>query len=133
MKTRKTLLIAIPIMLMLCSCLKVHEHSGKAEIISRNTDNSLNGKSIVYGAVYDYRGEQLIQRKPPFSIYTQDSLYYTHTDTAHFLLKVFSGKYTITCKYPSESDIHRIAVLRDIKLKPNEKVEVKFFYGETIW
>ena len=66
---------------------------------------------------------------PGVNIWIEDSDIKTSSDTlGNFNLKVLPGTYTIKCLHPY-SDVRFTAVLDDILLMSNEKVEVQFFHG----
>lgn len=128
------LISILMILLWLYSCLNTYVYPGKAEIVNREIDTSLNDSSLIYGHVYDSEGRYNVYG--PFIIITHDSLFYTKADSinSYFELKMPAGLYTIICKQSvgQKDPVHQ-GVLHDLRLKPNEKVKIKFIYGTTVW
>ena len=109
------------------SCLSIYIVDSSAEVLSRGTDTALNDTSLIYGTVYDEATNNMPY--PGVSIWIEDSDIKTSSDTlGNFSLKVLPGTYTIKCLHPY-SDVRFTAVLDDVLLMSNEKVEIQFFHG----
>jgi hypothetical protein len=128
LRTVKTILLMSSILLILIwSCRRVVIVDSSAEIISRSIDVTLNDSALIYGFVYDAGDKDL-----PLSgvdIWIEGSDFKTISDNqGKFNIKVSPGIYTIKCLYP-RSDERFTAVIKNVTLLPNEKIEIRFYHG----
>ena len=124
MKTFK--LIIFFLFIVFISCSNIQTYPGKALIVNRSIDNSLQDSAMVYGYVLDAKkkkplGNCTILVKEANSIVYSDS-------TGYFSLKLLPKTYTVMC-FAEYSDT---LLLENLKILPNEKVEVKFLRSVVI-
>ncbi len=134
---RKIVLFIVSILtiILLYSCHLLenpnyHLYPGKTEIISIETDDSLQDSVMIYGEIYDCFGEHLIIGNRIFEIYTKEKIFCTKTNTAYFQMTIPAGKYTITCEGEHEDNTEHMCNL-NLTTKLNQKIKIKFLYGET--
>ncbi len=116
--------------IILYSCVNTKNYPGKAEIVKIEIDKSLQDSVMIYGEIYDCFGEHLIIGNRIFEIYTEEKIFCTKTDTAYFQMKIPAGKHTITCEGEGEDNSEHMCNL-NLTTKPNQKIKIKFLYGET--
>jgi len=115
------------LIITISSCRRVFIVDSSAEIISRSIDETLNDSVLIYGFVYDAIDKDL--SLSGIDIWIEESDFKTISDNqGKFNIKVSPGIYTIKCLYP-HSDERFTAVLNNISLSPNEKIEIRFFHG----
>ena len=115
---------------MVVSCHKVHIYPGKAIIVNRSIDATLNDSAIIFGMVYSAEDEKTPELNA--DIWIESPNIKTNSDsTGFFNLKLLSGTYTIKClgKFSNED---MIIELKNLSILPNEKVEVRFLQGIII-
>lgn len=129
MKTyQKVGFLLIPFLLILTnSCRHTYYVQSDAVIVSRGTDVLLEDSALIYGMVYDAGDERLVI--PNANIWIElINVQTSSNDTGFFSLKLPAGKYTIKC-YQNYSNEEFVAILKDLSVSPNEKVEIKFLRG----
>ncbi len=132
-----TIVFIINIVLYSCDFLTNslnHVYPGKAEIVKVEIDKQLNDSVMIYGEVYNAFGNHLYKGyNRIFKIYTENNLFVTEADTnAFFQMKISAGEHNITCEGENEDNSEHMCKL-NLTTKPNQKIKLKFLYGETVW
>ena len=113
------------------SCIKnTIIYEGKALIINRSFETSLQDSVMIYGYVLSAADEN------PF--WNSSIILIENTKTAtvsdslgFFSLKLLSGTYAVICFDPSVTN--DTLKLENLKTLPNEKVEIKFLKRVEVW
>ena len=125
MKT--AILISSILLILVWSCRRVVIVDSSAEIISRSIDETLNDSALIYGFVYD--AGTIKSPYPNANIWIEGSDLKTTSDiSGNFSLAVLPGTYTIKCLGDQQEE-RFTAVVKDITLLPNEKIEIRFYHG----
>jgi hypothetical protein len=124
------LIAVVLLMILINSCRQIQYYESKAIIMSRTIDVSLADSVLIYGMVYDAVELSLII--PDAKIWIEENNIETTSDyTGFFSLKTTAGTYTIKC-LQNHKDEEFTAILEDIVLLPNEKIEIKFLLGTIV-
>ena len=127
----KTLNFAIIfIFIVFISCLSVHIYPGKAIIVNRSFDDSLQDSAMIYGYVLDAAEKKPLWNSSKISI-EKTELFTFCDSTGFFLIKLLPGIYNIVCFCPIVTD--DTLKLDNIKFLPNEKIEVQFLKKVVVW
>jgi hypothetical protein len=129
MKTKNKIgfLVVVLLLIVVNSCRQIHYYESDAFIISRTIDLSLEDSVLIYGMVYYAADENLIF--PFANIWLEENNLKTVSDyTGFFSLKITAGTYTIKCLQENENE-EFTAIIEDILVLPNEKIEIKFLHG----
>ena len=115
------------VLLSFASCNKnTIIYEGKASIISRSFDTSLQDSAMIYGYVRSAAYEDIL---PPYNIPTifiRETNATTECDSlGYFSLKLLQGTYTVVCSEDCPD--------LKITIRSNEKVEIKFLIRVVIW
>lgn len=122
-----TTLICIILIILAWSCRREIIVDSSSVIISRNIDETLNDSSLIYGFVYG--AETLNSPFPNANIWIEGSDLKTTSDIyGNFSLPVLPGTYTIKCLGNQEEE-RFTAIVNNITLLPNEKIEIRFYHG----
>ncbi len=127
----KTILLISSIFLILAwSCNDPVIVDSSAEIISRSIDETLNDSALIYGFVYG--AETINSPFPDTKIWIEGSDLETTSDIyGNFSLAVSPGTYTIKCLHDQYEE-RFTAIVKDITLLPNEKIEIRFYHGTFV-
>lgn len=125
MKT--TILISAILLILACSCNDPVIIDSSAEIINRSIDETLSGSALIYGVVYSAGAIDSPYANANIWIEGID-LKTTSDILGNFSLPVQPGTYTIKCLGNQEEE-RFTAVIKNIALSPNEKVEIRFYHG----
>lgn len=121
-------LVILVLLIIISSCRQIAYTESKAIIVSRAFDVALKDSAVIYGMVYDALDERLALSN--LNIWIEEINVKTLTnDTGFFSMKVPSGRYTIKC-FTDYSNEEFVAILKDLSILPNEKVEIKFLRGK---
>jgi len=123
-------IIFLFVLLLFASCLNTKIYEAKALIVSRSFDTSLQDSAMIYGYVRSAAYEEIL----PYNmiVLIQETKTTTECDSlGNFSLKLLSGTYTVMCFNPSVTD--DTLKLENLKILPNEKVEIKFLMREEEW
>lgn len=123
-------LALIVLLILTNSCHHIVIVNSKAIIASRSIDIALNDSALIYGTVFF--GESETVPMTSANVWIEGSNIKTISDNMGlFSLKILPGIYTVKClgEYSSEEFV---AVIKDIEVLPNEKVEIKFFHGYVV-
>jgi len=109
------------------SCRRVAYIESKATIVSRTTDVALKDSALVYGFVYD--AGSVNSPYPNANVWIEGSDLKTTSDiSGNFSLTLLPGTYTIKCLGNQEEE-RFTAVIKNVTLSPNEKIEIRFYHG----
>jgi hypothetical protein len=123
-----TILISLVVLILVWSCRRVTVVDSSAEIISRSIDETLNDSALIYGFVYSAGNSPY----PDSKIWIEGSDLETTSDIyGNFSLPVMPGTYTIKC-LRDQYDERFTAIVKDITLLPNQKVEIRFYHGTFV-
>ncbi len=126
-KMKTTILISSIFLILAWSCNDPVIVGSSAEIIGRSIDETLNDSALIYGFVYSAGSI-----KSPYAnanIWIEGSDLETTSDiSGNFSLAVLPGIYTIKCLGNQEED-RFTAVIENMELSPNEKIEIIFYHG----
>lgn len=127
-KLNTLLFLGICFLLLLnISCRKVRIIDSSAEIINREISTSLNDSALIYGAIYWAGGNNI--PVPDTNVWIEETGESASADSVGgFRLGVLPGIYTIKCLGPY-SDSMFTAVLDNVSLVANERIEVQFLHG----
>jgi hypothetical protein len=118
------------IFIIFISCLDVHIYPGKALIVNRFFDNSLQDSALIYGYVLDAAEEKPLWDSS--KILVEKTEISTFCDsTGYFFMKLQPGAYNIVCFNPIVTD--DTLKLDNLKILPHEKVEIKFLKKVKEW
>lgn len=121
--------IFFPVVLQI-SCRKVHVYESSSEIAGRSIDTALKDSALIFGTVYDASDKNFTLSG--VNIWIEGTDIKTTSDAqGKFNLKLLPGIYTIKCLKPFSNEIFT-AVLNNISIVSNEKVEIRFFHGVMI-
>jgi len=121
MKTFK--LIIFFLIIIFVSCLDVRIYPGKALIVNRSFDISLQDSAMICGYVLDAAEKTPLWNSS--KILVENTEISTFCDsTGYFFIKLLPGTYTIICFDPLVTD--DTLKLKSLKILSNEKVEIKF-------
>ncbi|MCX6239895.1 MAG: hypothetical protein NTY07_20515 [Bacteroidia bacterium] len=120
--------LALIVLLVLTnSCHHIVIVNSKAIIASRSIDIALNDSALIYGTVFF--GESETVPMTSANVWIEGSSIKTISNNMGlFSLKIMPGIYSIKClgeKYEEKFT----AVLNNLSVSPNEKVEIRFFHG----
>jgi len=125
MKTR-TIIIFFQFILFV-SCSNIQTYPGKALIVNRSIDNSLQDSAMIYGYVLDAKEKKPLSNCTILVKETNSAVY--SDSTGYFFLKLLPETYTVMC-FAEHSDT---LLLENLKILTNEKVEVKFLRTVVIY
>jgi len=131
MKNKIFVSFALLLLLLFSSCNKnTTIYEGKALVINRSFDDSLQDSVMIYGYVLSAADENPFWNSS--TILIEDTKTSTVCDSSGFFsLKLLSGTYTVICFDPSVTD--DTLKLENLKTLPNEKVEIKFLKRVVVW
>ena len=117
------ILIAMLMGTFISSCHKVYIYEGKAIVLNKTSDLTLNDSVLIIGNVYS-----AYDTLPEFNaiVWIDGTNIKTSTDSlGYFSIKLPPGTYTIKCHRSGDTG-EQPQVLKDIQLLPNEKLKVEF-------
>ncbi|MBN1650453.1 MAG: hypothetical protein JW857_03940 [Bacteroidales bacterium] len=129
MKTKKKIgfLVVVLLLFVVNSCRHIAIIDSSVEIVSRGIDIALNDSALIYGSVIAAGTENMPE--PGASIWIEGADIKTTSDVwGHYSLQILPGTYNIKC-LGLYSDERFTAVLDNISLLPNEKIEIRFYLG----
>ena len=130
MKTQLSIFALSLLLLLFSSCLNTKIYEGKALIVSRSFDTSLQDSAMIYGYVLDAAEKQPLWNSS--TIIVEETQTTTYSDsTGYFSMKLLQGTYTVVCFDPLVTN--DTLKLENTVIFPNEKVEIKFLKGVVIW
>jgi len=107
------------------SCAGIHIYPGEALIVSRSFNNSLQDSAMICGYVFDALEENPLWNWTISVVGNTEMT--TNTDSnGYFLIKLLPGTYNIICSEDTPK-------LYNIKILPNEKIEVRFLKKVVVW
>lgn len=127
----KAIIIVSSVFLLLAwSCKNPIIIDSSAEIISRSIDETLNDSALIYGFIYG--AETVASPVPNAKIWIEESNFETTSDIyGNFSLSVLPGTYTIKC-LGNQAEERFTAVVKNLELTPNEKIEIRFNHGYIV-
>lgn len=129
MKTNKKtgFLVLALLLIFASSCRQIAIIESSTEIVSRGNDIALNDSALIYGSVIFAGTENMPE--PGASIWIEGTDIKTTSDVwGYYSLQILPGTYKIKCLGLS-NDERFIAILDNISLLPNEKIEIRFYLG----
>ena len=123
-------LALIVLLILTNSCRHLVIVNSKAVVVSRSIDIALNDSALIYGTVFFGESETVPMKRA--NIWIEGSNIKTISDNMGlFSLKILPDIYTVKClgEYSNEEFV---AIIKDLDLLPNEKVEIKFFHGYVV-
>lgn len=114
------------------SCLSIHVTHGKAEIVNRSFDCSLQDSAMICGYVLDAYGTHPVYS----SVFIENTGNSVFSDsTGYFSVKLLPGTYTVICDPVHPADTRgytQTQKLENLTILPNEKIEVKFLITSVV-
>lgn len=127
---KTSILISAIIIILAWSCNDPIIVDSSAEIISRSFDETLNDSALIYGFVYG--AETVASPVPNAKIWIIESNFETTSDIyGNFSLSVLPGTHTIKCLH-NQYEERFTAIVKNITLLPNEKIEIRFNHGYIV-
>ena len=129
MKTKNKIgfLVVVLLLIVVNSCRQIAIIESSTEIVSRDTDIALNDSALIYGSVIFAGTENMPESGA--SIWIEGTDIKTTSDVwGPYSLQTLPGTYKIKC-LGLASDERVTAILDNISLLPNEKIEIRFYLG----
>ena len=124
---KATIIISSILLILALSCRRITIIDSSAEIISRSIDETLNDSALIYGTVFFGKDDEVPMSNA--NVWIEVSNLKTTSDIyGSFSLPVLPGTYTIKC-LGNQYEERFTAVVKNITLSPNEKIEIRFYHG----
>ena len=121
----KIKITVIFILVALTACNEVKIYPGRVEIVDRSFDQTLQDSAMIHGYVLDASEEKPLWNLSVILI-TETGDTTLCDSIGYYFIKLLPGIYTVECFYllPTQNDSLK---LENLKILPNEKVQVNFF------
>ena len=125
-------ILILSVLFLGASCLDRQFIQGKSEIV-RVSDTALNDSSLFAGYVYRVDFEDYPYDQASFEVSVPNENISTTTDSVGFYsIKTVPGVYSIKCQSQGNTWKQLIEGMRDVKIGPNEKIQINFYIGYTV-